>query len=76
MMDYFISHYGVLMQIHRLTTIRDQVFQEEGLKALSITTRVAACAVIFNPLAASASDDVTLLFPFGSALGEMLVKEA
>ena len=64
------------MEINRLTVIRDQIYREGSLKAHSVTTRVAACAVIANPLAGSASDDVSSRFSFGSILGELLVQEA
>jgi len=64
------------MKIHRLTTIKDCVLVEGGLDATMQTTRVAACAVVANPLAGSARDDVSELFPFGAELGARLVKEA
>lgn len=64
------------MKIHRLTTIKDRVQSEGGLDATAHTTRVAACAVVANPLANSAREDVSELFPFGSELGALLVKEA
>lgn len=64
------------MKIHRLTIIKDCVHAEGGLDASARTTRVAACAVVANPLANSARDDVSELFPFGAELGSLLVKEA
>jgi Amino acid synthesis len=39
-------------------------------------TRVAACAVIANPLAGRAEEYLDQLIPFGEELGEMLVQEA
>ena len=47
-----------------------------GLPAVAPVTRVAACAVIANPLAGQADDDLEALIPFGAELGELLVKEA
>jgi hypothetical protein len=64
------------MKIHRLTTIKDCVLIEGGHDATAHTTRVAACAVVANPLVGSAHDDVSELFPFGAELGALLVKEA
>lgn len=64
------------MQVRRLTVIKDVIFFEGGLAANSPVTRVAACAVIGNPLAGKAQDDVDALVAFGSELGERLVQEA
>jgi hypothetical protein len=64
------------VELRRLTLIKDVVHAEGGLPATIPVTRVAACAVIFNPLAGRAEDDVAELFPFGAELGELLVREA
>jgi hypothetical protein len=64
------------MTIRRLLIIRDTVHQEGGLPALTPVTRVAACAVIANPLAGRAEDDLAVLIPLGAELGERLVREA
>ena len=64
------------MDIRRLTLIKDVVHAEGGLPAATPVTRVAACAVIGNPLAGRPQDDVSALVPFGADLGELLVKEA
>ncbi len=64
------------MDIRRLTLIKDVVYAEGGLPAFAQVTRVAACAVIGNPLAGRAQDDVAELIPFGAELGELLVREA
>ena len=56
--------------------IKDVVYAEGGLPAMTPVTRVAACAVIANPLAGRAQDDLGELIPFGAELGELLVKEA
>src|SRR5258708_40361858 len=64
------------MDIRRLTLVKDVVYAEGGLPANTPVTRVAACAVIANPLAGRAQDDVGELIPFGAELGELLVREA
>lgn len=64
------------MQIRRLTMIRDVLYEEGGLPALSPVTRVAACAVILNPYANKAADDLSALVEAGAELGALLIKEA
>jgi hypothetical protein len=64
------------MDIRRLTVVRDTVNSEGGLPALEPVTRVAACAVIPNPLAATAHEDLSAIVPFGEELGKLLVREA
>jgi hypothetical protein len=56
------------MDIRRLLVICDTVNSEGGLPALRPVTRVAACAVIRNPLASTARDDLAELVPFGAEL--------
>jgi len=65
-----------MMQIRRLLVIRDTVHQEGGLPAIRPVTRVAACAVIANPLAGRAEDDLSVLIPYGEELGLLLAREA
>jgi hypothetical protein len=64
------------MELRRLLVIRDTVHSEGGLPALVPVTRVAACAVIGNPLAGGPYDDLSDLVPLGEQLGDLLVKEA
>jgi Amino acid synthesis len=64
------------MQIRRSLLLRDTVHSEGGLPALRPVTRVAACAVIANPHAGNAMDDLSALVLLGAELGEMLVREA
>jgi hypothetical protein len=64
------------MQIRRRYLIRDTISFEGATEAVSPVTRIAACAVIGNPLAGLATDDVGVLVPFGAELGELLAKEA
>src|SRR4249919_1466122 len=64
------------MTIRRLTTIRDVLYEEGGLPALSPVTRVAACAVILNPYANKAADDLAALVEAGASLGALLMNEA
>ena len=64
------------MEIRRLLVVRDTIHSEGGLPAFRSVTRVAACAVIQNPLAGGARDDLSELIPFGEELGTLLVREA
>jgi Amino acid synthesis len=64
------------MQIRRLTIVRDVIYEEGGLPACAATTRVAACAVIANPYAGQAAEDLSVLFAVGAELGHTLAKEA
>ena len=64
------------MDIRHTFLCKDVLFAEGGLPALKPVTRVAACAVVANPLAGQARDDLTVLIPYGADLGEMLVKQA
>jgi hypothetical protein len=64
------------IQIRRSVLIRDTVQSEGGLPALRPVTRVAACAVITNPHAGQAMDDLSQLVSLGPELGERLVSEA
>jgi hypothetical protein len=66
----------VEVDLRRIFVCKDVVFSEGGLPALKPITRVAACAVIANPLAGRAQDDLSELIPFGADLGARLVKEA
>jgi hypothetical protein len=64
------------MDLRRLTLVKDVVYAEGGLPAITPVTRVAACAVIVNPLAGLSQESVEELFGFGAELGELLVREA
>jgi hypothetical protein len=66
----------VSMDIRRIWVARERISQEGGLAAARPVTRVAAGAVIANPLAFHAQDDIGILVPFGAVLGEMLTAEA
>jgi hypothetical protein len=63
------------MDIHRLVIVKDTVHAEGGLPAVQPVTRVAACAVIANPLAGQATDALDPFLAIGADLGERLVKE-
>ena len=54
----------------------DTINSEDGLPALRPVTRVAACAVIANPLAGHPADDLSELIPLGAELGDFLVRNA
>src|SRR5262249_490165 len=64
------------MDIRRLVLISDTVNHEGGLPALRPVTRAAACAIIANPLAGKAADDLSELVSWGEPLGETLVGKA
>jgi hypothetical protein len=64
------------MDIRRILVLRDTISSEGGSPAIVPVTRAVACAVIGNPLAGVATDDVGVLVPFGAELGELLVREA
>lgn len=63
------------MDILRLIIIKDTIYSEGGLPAIEPVTRVAACAVIANPLAGQASEQLDVLIACGAELGERLVEE-
>lgn len=64
------------MDVRRLLVISDVVRFEGGAAAITPVTRVAACAVIANPLAGVVTDDLGVLVPFGAELGDLLAGEA
>ncbi|MGY5775194.1 amino acid synthesis family protein [Rhizobium sp. LEGMi135b] len=64
------------MEIRRVLSVRDQIHIEGGLAASVLVTRVAVCAVVANPLASQAVDDVGALVSYGAQLGEKLSAEA
>ena len=64
------------MDIRRLVVVKDVIHSEGGLPANAPVTRVAACAIIANPSAGKALDDLSELIGFGAELGERLVQEA
>ncbi len=64
------------MEIRRLVVVKDVIHIEAGLPAVAPVTRVAACAVIANPSAGKAIDDLSELIGFGAQLGEQLVQLA
>jgi hypothetical protein len=65
-----------MIQHRRLILVRETINAEGGLPAVRPVTRAAACAVIANPLAGQAQDDLSALLPIGEELGAMLVAEA
>jgi len=64
------------MDLRRIVVVKDTIHAEGGLPAVQPVTRVAACAVIANPLAGQASDELEALVALGAELGERLVHEA
>ena len=64
------------MELRRLVVFKDAIHMEGGLLAVTPVTRVAVCAIVTNPLAGRSVDDLADLIPFGTELGELLVREA
>lgn len=64
------------MELRRLVLFKDVIYIEGGLLSVTPVTRVAVCAIVTNPLAGRAVDDLSDLIPFGTELGELLVREA
>jgi len=64
------------MEVRRTLVVKDTVEFEGGSPALVPITRVAACAVIANPLAGVVTDDLQVLVPLGADLGAYLVRAA
>jgi hypothetical protein len=64
------------VDVRRQLLIRETIYSEGSLPALVPVTRVAACAIVRNPLAGRLQDDLSDLVPFGEKLGEQLTKEA
>ena len=58
-----------MMELRRLIVIKDTVHAEGGLPAVEPVTRVAACAVIVNPLAGQAADALEPLVALGRGTG-------
>jgi hypothetical protein len=57
------------MDIRRIVIVKDCFYAEGGLAAIAPVTRVAACAVVANPLAGQATDDLGVLIPPGGGGG-------
>ena len=64
------------MDIRRQIVIRETIYSEGSLPASRPVTRVAACAIVRNPLAGRPQDDLAELVPFGEMLGDRLAREA
>jgi hypothetical protein len=64
------------IDFRRIVIVKEAVLAEGDAAAARGVTRVAACAVIGNPLAGRNVDDLEVLVNFGHALGERLIGEA
>ena len=64
------------MEVRRIVLIKDVIYVEGGLPAVAPVSRVAACAIIANPLAGRAVDDLSELILMGAELGGRLAQEA
>jgi len=65
-----------MIEIRRTLIVRDTIAFEGGASAINPVTRVAACALVANPLAGVVTDDLQSLVPFGVELGDFLVRAA
>jgi hypothetical protein len=63
------------MLIRKTMLIRERIETDELGVACAPLTRVAACAVLRNPLAGIDRDDLSELFAIGALLGERLASE-
>lgn len=63
------------MQVRKIVTQREVVYAEAGQKAPEAITRVAAMAIIHNPLAGQQVQDLSLLFDIGATLGEQMMND-
>jgi hypothetical protein len=65
-----------MVEIRRTLIIRDTISFEGGTPAIVPVTRIAACALVANPLAGVVTDDLQALIPFGAELGDQLIRAA
>jgi hypothetical protein len=65
-----------MIEIRRTVIVKDTIAFEGGASAIVPVTRVAACALIANPLAGIVTDDLQALIPFGAELGDFLTRAA
>ena len=63
------------MQIRKIVTHQEVVYAEAGKMSPQPVTRVAALAVVENPLAGQTVEDLSTLFELGGRLGEQLMHD-
>ena len=64
------------LNIRKLVTVTETVHCEMGMTVEPPTRKAAAAAVLANPLAGRYEADLTVLLSLGTAVGEVLVREA
>lgn len=64
------------MNYRKLVIISEEVRADGDSPALQLVTRVAACAIIANPMAGKIGSDLSELSGLGSDLGKLLVEKA
>ena len=64
------------MELRRIYTLIDEIFEEGGRALERPLKRVAAAAVIRNPLAGAYHDDLSELMDIGAQLGKLLGERA
>ncbi|MEM6676479.1 MAG: amino acid synthesis family protein [Pseudomonadota bacterium] len=67
---------GPAMRIRKIQMIRETVLKDEAGRPCDPIQRVAALAVVHNPFAGAAGDDLSALFEIGGLIGERLMAEA
>src|SRR5215468_7466321 len=65
----------IMIEIRKITTIRETVFSELGVGAARPITRAVGMAVIRNPFAGQFVEDLRPLFEAGAMLGVRLMPE-
>jgi hypothetical protein len=64
------------MELRKLLVQLEQVHSEGGFSGPRPVTRVAACAIVANPLAGRSEENLETLMDMGAALGALLATEA
>jgi hypothetical protein len=64
------------MELRKLLVQLERVHSEGGFAAPRPITRVAACAIVANPLAGRSEEDLEALMEMGAVLGGLLADEA
>src|SRR5215472_9318052 len=65
----------IMIEIRKITTVRETVFSELGVEASRPVTRAVGMAVIRNPFAGQFVEDLRQLFEAGAMLGERLMPQ-
>ncbi len=66
---------GWTMRVRRILTIKDVVHSDPFGRSCDPITRIATAAVVHNPCAGSYTEDLSVLFTIGGALGDQLMAD-